>query len=85
MVRPNPIIAAREAKGATRAELALLAGVDYALVYQTETGRLSRPSPAVLNALARLGCDPVALAEEYAVWRKEMAERFLATKLAAAQ
>lgn len=85
MMRPNPIQAAREAKGITRAELALLAGADYALVYQAETGRLSRPSPAVLNALAKLGFDSAQLAADYASWRQAMAEEFLASKLAAAQ
>lgn len=68
----NPIRAFREAVGLGRVELAAVAGVSYATVYESEAGFPLRVHPSLADALLRLGYegDPAA---EYQRWRQERA------------
>lgn len=71
----NPVIREREKLGMSRHELAVMAGVGPATVYQCERGTLAAVPATIRAVFEGLGVDGVALVQEYASWREALGER----------
>lgn len=71
--RPNPIRAAREARGHAAAELAMLFGTTVTNVRSVELGHLRKLPESWRQGLTAAGYDFDALAVDYQAWREEAA------------
>lgn len=69
----NPVIRVLKEQNMSAKELAIVAGVDLTRVRQFQGGGAKTLSSKVLDTLALLGYDKRQLANEYTLWREELA------------
>lgn len=65
----NPLVAAREAAGISRSELARGTGCGYSALAHAELGLTVHLSPTARRAIEWLGGDPESAAADYERWR----------------
>jgi len=73
----NPVRKAREAKGLTMKQFAVVLGVSYSAVNGVETGLLTQLPATWEKGMTRLGMDYMAMQRAYMEWRSRKAEAIL--------
>lgn len=67
----NPVVAIRNEKGLTIADLSVLSSVSITTIHRVEKGSVSRISPDLLKAFERIGYNTKEVEADYNEWRKQ--------------